>query len=139
MKDAREVATNLEQLGFGVKLVLNPSSREMKSALSEVVYGMGNQKNRALLIYFAGHGETLELADGTELGYIIPRDCPLKMKDPMGFDDKAVSMKEMEILALKVKSKHLLMMFDSCFSGSIFNLVRAAPLDISEAPCHKLS
>jgi hypothetical protein len=132
VKDAREVATHLEHLGFEVKLVLNPSSREMKSALTEVVYGMGNQKNRALLVYFAGHGETLELADGTELGYIIPSDCPLKMKDPMGFDDKAVSMKEMEILALKVKSKHLLMVFDSCFSGSIFNLVRAAPLDISE-------
>ncbi|MGD9033722.1 MAG: caspase family protein [Desulfobacteraceae bacterium] len=132
VKDAREVATNLEQFGFEVKLVLNPSSREMKSALTEVVYGIGNQKKRALLIYFAGHGETLELADGTELGYIIPSDCPLKMKDPMGFDDKAVSMKEMEILALKVKSKHLLMVFDSCFSGSIFNLVRAAPVDISE-------
>jgi len=132
VKDAREVATHLEQLGFKVKLVLNPSSREMKSVLTEVAYGMGNQKDRALLIYFAGHGETLELADGTKLGYIIPSDCPLKMKDPMGFDDKAVSMKEMEVLALKVKSKHLLMVFDSCFSGSIFNLVRAAPVDISE-------
>jgi uncharacterized caspase-like protein len=132
INDAKEVATNLKQLGFKVELVLNPTSREMKSALTEVVYGMGNQKNRALLIYFAGHGETLDLADGTKLGYIIPSDCPLKMKDPMGFDDKAVSMKEMEILALKVKSKHLLMVFDSCFSGSIFNLVRAAPVDISE-------
>ena len=132
VKDAREVATKLEQLGFEVKLVLNPSSREMKNTLTEVVYGMGNLKNRALLFYFAGHGETLQLADGTELGYIIPSDCPLKMKDPMGFDNKAVSMKEMEILALKVKCKHLLMVFDSCFSGSIFNLVRAAPLDISE-------
>jgi uncharacterized caspase-like protein len=132
VKDAREVATNLKQLGFEVKLVLNPTSGEMKNALTEVVYGMGNQKNRALLIYFAGHGETLDLADGTKLGYIIPSDCPLKIKDPMGFDDKAVSMKEMEILALKVKSKHLLMVFDSCFSGSIFNLVRAAPVDISE-------
>ncbi len=37
VKDAKEVATNLEQLGFEVKLVLNPSSQEMKSALTEVV------------------------------------------------------------------------------------------------------
>jgi uncharacterized caspase-like protein len=132
VKDAKEVETNLKQLGFEVKLVLDPTSREMKSALTEVVYSMGNQKNRALLVYFAGHGETIDLADGTKLGYIIPSDCPLKTEDPMGFDDKAVSMKEMEILALKVKSKHLLMVFDSCFSGSIFNLVRAAPVDISE-------
>jgi uncharacterized caspase-like protein len=132
VQDAREVATSLKQLGFEVKLLLDPTSREMKSALTEVVYGIGNQKNRALLIYFAGHGETLDLADGTKLGYVIPSDCPLKTEDPIGFDDKALSMKEMEILALKVQSKHLLMVFDSCFSGSIFNLVRAAPVDISE-------
>jgi uncharacterized caspase-like protein len=90
------------------------------------------KKNRALLFYFAGHGETLELADGTELGYILPSDCPLKRKDPTGFDSKAISMKDMEVLALKVKSKHFIMVFDSCFSGSLFNVVRAAPVDISE-------
>ena len=50
VKDAKEVANKLEQLGFEVKRVLDPTSREMKSALTEVVYGMGNQKNRALLI-----------------------------------------------------------------------------------------
>jgi hypothetical protein len=33
---------------------------------------------------------------------------------------------------LKVKSKHFIMLFDSCFSGSLFNVVRAAPVDISE-------
>ena len=132
VKDAREVANKLEQLGFDVKLVLNPSSKEMKNAFTDVVYGIGSEENRAILIYFAGHGETLDLADGTKLGYIIPSDCPLKMKDPIGFDEKAISMKEMEILALKVKSKHLLMVFDSCFSGSIFNMVRAAPVNISE-------
>jgi hypothetical protein len=131
-KDAREVAANLKGLGFSVKLVLDPTSNEMRSALSDVVYTMGNEKNRALLFYYAGHGETQGLADGTELGYIIPRDCPLKSKDPIGFDNKAVSMKDIEMLALKVKSKHFLMVFDSCFSGSLFNLVRAAPVDISE-------
>ena len=41
-------------------------------------------------------------------------------------------MKDMEVLALKVKSKHFIMVFDSCFSGSLFNVVRAAPVDISE-------
>jgi len=33
---------------------------------------------------------------------------------------------------LKVKSKHFIMLFDSCFSGSLFSVVRAAPVDISE-------
>ncbi len=131
-KDAREVAARLKDLGFTVRLELDPSAKELRKALSDVVYDAGLEKNRALLFYFAGHGETLELADGTELGYIVPGDCPLKNTDPIGFDSKAISMKDMEVLALKVKSKHFIMVFDSCFSGSLFNVVRAAPVDISE-------
>ena len=131
-KDAREVASRLKEIGFEVKLALDPSAKKLREVLSNIVYEAGREKNRALLFYFAGHGETLELADGTELGYIVPSDCPLKNKDPIGFDSKAISMKDMEVLALKVKSKHFIMVFDSCFSGSLFNVVRAAPVDISE-------
>jgi len=40
-EDAKEVAARLEGLGFEVKLVLDPTSREMKTALSEMVYEMG--------------------------------------------------------------------------------------------------
>jgi hypothetical protein len=130
--DAREVAARLKEFGFEVKLVLDPSAEQLRKALSDIVYEKGGEKNRALLFYFAGHGETLELADGTQLGYIVPGDCPLKNIDPMGFDRKAISMKDVEVLALKVKSKHFIMLFDSCFSGSLFNVVRAAPVDISE-------
>ena len=130
--DAKEVASRLKEIGFEVRLALDPSAKELRKALSDVVYGAGREKNRALLFYFAGHGETLELADGTELGYIVPSDCPLKNIDPIGFDSRAISMKDMEVLALKVKSKHFIMVFDSCFSGSLFNVVRGAPVDISE-------
>ena len=132
VNDASEVASSLKGLGFSVKLVVDPDSRQLKSALNDLAFELGREENRALLFYFAGHGETLELADSTDLGYIIPKDCPLKSRDPKGFDDKAVSMKDMEALALKIRSRHLLMVFDSCFSGSLFNVVRAAPVDISE-------
>ena len=132
VRDAEEVAGKLEELGFKVKLIANPDSRQLKSTLSEIARRLGTEKNRALLLYYAGHGETTTLADGTELGYIIPKDCPLQNLDPFGFDSKAVSMKEIETLALKVRSKHMLVMFDSCFSGSLFALSRAAPTDISE-------
>jgi len=130
--DAREVASALESLEFNVRLLLDSTSRQLTDALKQITFHVGQEQNLALLLYFAGHGDTLELADGTELGYLIPKDCPLKQADPIGFDDKAISMKELESLALKVKSMHVLMMFDSCFSGSLFNLVRAAPVDINE-------
>jgi len=132
VKDTQEVAGKLRELGFKVKLITNPDSRQLKSTLSEIARRLGTEENRALILYYAGHGETTTLADGTELGYIIPKDCPLQILDPFGFDSKAVSMKEIEMLALKVKSKHMLALFDSCFSGSLFALSRAAPTVISE-------
>lgn len=130
--DAREVAAALKASGFDVQLVLDPASEALRKALGDMVYSLGNLENRALLFYFAGHGETLGLADGTELGFIVPSDCPLKKSDPIGFDSRAISMKDIEMLALKVKTRHVLMLFDSCFSGSLFNMVRAAPVDITE-------
>jgi hypothetical protein len=41
-------------------------------------------------------------------------------------------MQRIEELALKIESKHVLFVFDSCFSGSIFSMVRAIPGDIKE-------
>ena len=72
------------------------------------------------------------MADNTKLGYIIPTDCPLLKKDPMGFATHAISMKDIESVSLRIRAKHVLMLFDSCFSGSLFALVRAAPEDVTE-------
>ncbi len=132
VNDAKEVASKLEELGFDVKLVLDPTSREMESALNHMVYKMGREENRALLFYYAGHGETETLADKTKMGYIIPKDCPLLKKDPMGFASHAISMRDMESVSLRIRTKHVIMFFDSCFSGSLFALVRAVPADITE-------
>ncbi len=132
VKDARKVAAKLKEVGFEVKLVTDPDSRQLRQILANLSRNVGAEKERALLLYFAGHGETTKLIDGTDLGYIIPKDCPVQSIDPVGFDRKAISMKEIEMLSLKVKSKHMLMLFDSCFSGSLFSLSRAAPANITE-------
>ncbi|MCK4786086.1 MAG: DUF1566 domain-containing protein, partial [Desulfobacteraceae bacterium] len=46
--------------------------------------------------------------------------------------NRAISMKDIEAYSLRIRSKHVLMLFDSCFSGSLFSLVRAVPEDITE-------
>jgi hypothetical protein len=130
--DAREVAGRLAGLGFQVKTVFDPTSAEIRKAFSELVYRVGWVEDRAILIYYAGHGETETLADKTKMGYIIPRDCPLIKKDPMGFSECAISMRDIESVSMKIQSRHVIMLFDSCFSGSLFNIVRAVPDDITE-------
>jgi hypothetical protein len=115
-----------------VTLLLDPTSRQLKAALNDMVYAMGVAKDRAILLYYAGHGETETLADNTKKGYIIPKDCPLLKKDPMGFASHAASMRDIESVSLRIRSKHVLMLFDSCFSGSLFSLIRSVPEDITE-------
>jgi len=132
VEDAKEIGAKLNQLGFKVTLAMDPNAREMRTLLNELVYDMGRDRNRALLLFYAGHGETETLADNTKMGYIIPRDCPLLKKDAKNFSSHAISMRDIESVSLKIKAKHVLMIFDSCFSGSIFNLVRTPPQDISE-------
>ena len=132
VKDAKDVAERLKKLGFHVTLVLNPTSSELTKALNDLTYRHGRDKNQALLFFYAGHGETEVLADGTKLGYIIPRDCPLLRDDPHGFVNRAISMKDIEAYSLRIRSKHVLMLFDSCFSGALFALIRAVPHDITE-------
>jgi len=131
-EDAKEVAERLRMMGYQVNLILDPTSRELKTALNEMVYKMGTAENRAILLYYAGHGETETLADNSKMGYLIPTDCPLLKKDPIGFNSRAISMRDIESYSLKIRSKHVLMLFDSCFSGSLFGLVRAVPDDITE-------
>ena len=77
VQDAREVSASLKGLGFTVREAFNPTSRQLQKALNDFTYKEGREKKRSLLFYFAGHGETETLADGTKLGYIIPSDCPL--------------------------------------------------------------
>jgi hypothetical protein len=132
LRDAKDLADKLKELGFKVKLVLDPTYREMRTSLTDLVYGLGRDRNRAVLLYYAGHGETETLADRTRMGYIIPKDCPVLAKDPRGFATHAISMKDIEAYSLQIRSKHVLMMFDSCFSGALFALVRAVPDDITE-------
>ncbi|MBC8434179.1 MAG: caspase family protein [Desulfobacterales bacterium] len=132
VRDAMEVASVLKNVGMKVKLVINPTSKELKRAFDELTYGVGKEENRAILIYFSGHGETETLATGEKMGYIVPKDSPMPVKNPIGFAEKAISMNMIESYALRIKSKHVLMVFDSCFSGTVFASLKGIPVGISD-------
>ena len=126
VKDVQEVAKTLTSLGFQVKLVLDPTAKELREQLDQLVVD-GEEENRAILFYFAGHGYTLEEVGGNPLGYIIPKDTADPLSDKKDFLGKAVSMRDMESYARLIHSRHVLMVFDSCFSGALFTLVRDRP------------
>ncbi len=130
VKNAREVYSVLRERGFIAKILENPTSNEIKEELKKIIFQESNSED-GVLIYFSGHGETIKRVDGTELGYIIPCDCPLQAKDPVSFREKAISMEDIQTFSFQLKAKHLLFVFDCCFSDSIFALGKVAPLGIT--------
>jgi hypothetical protein len=125
--DAREVAATLKQLDWEVELLEDPGWDRLDTALSRLITGPGRSKDKAVLFWFSGHGHTLEEADGTKLGYIVPVDAPMPAQDEIGFMRRAIDMRQIETVAKRIRAKHVLMVFDSCFSGALFTMVRASP------------
>ncbi|MBA3571623.1 MAG: caspase family protein [Pyrinomonadaceae bacterium] len=117
--DTEAVKSALEKQGFSVSVLSNPTERELDTKIHHFIKDHGYESENRLLIYFAGHGHTDTLADGRELGFIVPADAPLPKKDALGFKQKAISMDMIQAYARQIQSKHALFVFDSCFSGKL--------------------
>ena len=79
------------------------------------------------MFYYSGHGHTLKLSYGRQMGYLVPREAPDPNRDQAGFLEAAYSMQSIEVHARNIQAKHALFVFDSCFSGSIFGVTKAIP------------
>jgi len=125
--DAKVVGQMLKDMGWEVNLVIDPDRRTVEESFAKLITGAGREPNRGILIWYSGHGYTLKEADGSKLGYIVPTNAPDPEEDEYGFITSAVSMRDIETVAKRIFSKHVLVVFDSCFSGAIFRMVRAKP------------
>ena len=121
VKDARLVAKELEGKGFEVTLKLNVTSSQLKSVLEEFYVVKGADKNARLMVWFAGHGETV----GGE-GYLVPIDAPRNSTGPQ-FKLRALSLRRFGEFVRQAEAKHAMAVFDSCFAGTIFGTTRDKP------------
>lgn len=118
--DVAEISRVLQAQGFSITTVNDPTREEFDAALRRFISQYGLRERNRLVIYFAGHGHTERTSDDRDLGYIVLRNAPKPESDPSGFYLASVSMDEINSHALRIKSKHALFVFDSCFSGTIF-------------------
>ena len=126
-EDIPAVRDALEKQGFQVEVVTDPDRDGIDKAFRSFISRHGNAPDNRLLFYFAGHGHSLELGYGGRMGYLVGRDAPNPHTDKRGFKEKALGMQAIENYARNIESKHALFVFDSCFSGSVFDATRAIP------------
>jgi hypothetical protein len=125
--DTAAIKRLLEEQGFAVEILENKTSRDLRSGIETFFDRHGYSRDVRLLIYYAGHGHTLKLDNTRDMGYIVPTDAPLPSRDETGFKRLAIPMQQFDTWAKQIESRHVLFVFDSCFSGSIFATSRAAP------------
>jgi len=130
--DVAAVSQVLRAQGFEVETLMDPTRVQLDEGLRRFANSRGLLPNNRLLVYFAGHGHTLTTGLGKKLGYIVPVDAPRPDRDESGFRRLAYSMENFEQLSRQIESKHVLFLFDSCFSGTVFRSRSGVPEAISD-------
>ena len=140
-RDVREVTQALEKNGFHVVVAEDLSLVELDKTYQEFKLKYGLDPDNRLLFYFAGHGYTIKPSyarnDPAEwMGVLVARDAPLPSNNNLqAFLAKTLSIERFASLAREIQSRHVLFIFDSCFSGARgFGIVIPNPDDFSVTP-----
>jgi tetratricopeptide (TPR) repeat protein len=126
-RDLDDVAAVLRTHGFYVETLPNPTRVKFDEDVRKFIGKYGQNPGNRLLFYYAGHGYTLKTSDGRNLGYLVPSDAPLPSQGVGTFKERAISMSEIETYAREIEAKHALFVFDSCFSGALFDTRGGTP------------
>ena len=133
LQDVKEVAETLKTHGFNVTLKTELTTDEFNEAFLTFVLEHGADENNRLLFYYAGHGYTLPLANEQERGYLVMVDAPEPDTDKLGFVRGSINMETLVGESKAIRARHVLFLFDSCFSGTILNARdRVRPESISD-------
>ena len=119
VNDATDIAGVFKGYGFDdVKLITNTDAKRKKVINELLRLKAEANKDDLFVFYFAGHGQTVTLKDGGQMGYLIPSDC--NQGDEI---DNAISMGIIKDIADTMPNRHILFLVDACYSG--YGLARA--------------
>jgi TPR repeat protein len=96
-------------------------AKATKSAILKVLsqYQQTLSEDDALIVFFAGHGESVGIENNLH-GFLIPVDArvdPNDKRDMKEWATQAIDMQELGAIVNAMKSRHVLLMIDACYSG----------------------
>jgi formylglycine-generating enzyme required for sulfatase activity len=121
--DVERVGAAFAEAGFEVHRAEDLNGSAMRATIEAFVKDRASGPDDCVIVYYAGHGETLR-SGAERAGYLVPVDAPRASADNQAFRRTAISMDEVQRWIDGMKAKHVLVIFDSCFSGSIFQSMR---------------
>ncbi|HXG17813.1 MAG TPA: SUMF1/EgtB/PvdO family nonheme iron enzyme [Methylomirabilota bacterium] len=129
--DVTEVKAALERLGFHVVVKVNLQYGDMVEAYRDFIRQYGLDPDSRLLFYFAGHGYTLPNSYGEKtdpedwMGVLLPQDAPMLPRPGVPKElalfrsnGHFLPIAQFSLWAKEIQARHVLFLFDSCFSGA---------------------
>ncbi len=114
VNDANSVAAKFRDLGFDevIQVMDKQATRERILNLLGTELPKRVGKEDRVVIFFAGHGQTEELANGRQKGYLIPVDGSVT-----DYFTTAISMEQVREFSERITAKHIYYVMDACYSG----------------------
>ena len=127
MKALRKALTHQ---GFHIEELSNPNGKQLKNGIDQFLNNYGNNPNHRILVFFSGHGYTLNTPAGGKRPYLIPANAPSPDK-VQNFLWYAYDLSVLVTKAEGLFAHHAMFAFDSCFAGDLF-----ASRNIQQTPQH---
>ena len=121
VRDAEAVGEVLSK-GYGFEVVKLLNGLATKSAIEATIQKYCSElgDREALVVFFAGHGQSVELPGSGETSYLVPADAALDFRDKTDVARWAAQGLDMRKLAdtmEKASAQHVLLIADACCSG----------------------
>ncbi len=110
MKEILIESFNFPEDNISILLNEEATKDNIVKEFSNVVFKA--QEGDRVLVFFAGHGDTIELPEGGQMGYLIPVNG-----DADNLYYSSIAMDELKRLSLMSKAKHMLYLVDACYGG----------------------
>ena len=116
VEDATSIATLLiDKFNFpskNVRILIDKEATLLNIKNNLVEISTSAKESDRVLIYFAGHGVTMDLPDGGEMGYLLPVDG----KQDNLFST-SIPMDDLKKISSMSQAKHMLFLIDACYGG----------------------
>ena len=105
-----------------IKMLLNDDATKenVEDALADFADQTKYQTDDRVLVFFSGHGQTVSLPGGGEMGFLIPSDANVELDhidNAMPYLRSCVEMSEVWDYLQSTPAKHVLLIADACYSG----------------------
>jgi len=134
-----QVQRALENHGFKVVVHLDAINKiELERIFQNFRDQYGYDRDNRILVFYAGHGHS---SNNGNIGYLVGSDAPLPASADAypgeEFLRKSIQISQMMEWASQMAAKHVLFLFDSCFSGTVFRsrgaVIQSDRLNVEQA------